>query len=212
MSVADCLVVWERIDAVLKEKMFPAFSSFLPGATWDEVLNAERVIGQVLPDCVRAAYLRHNGQQYKNEGYISFLMPFAQWLPLDAMLEDWRMLSSLAMEFDEAMTAPERRDSLRTDHCAIRNVSFHAGHIPIGSTFASSHFFVDLAPGDLGLHGQVFSSAPEDVDVREPEATSLEVYMLALVNHLESGRLIYNKGRGLMDSLDGDKIVQLPRA
>jgi cell wall assembly regulator SMI1 len=141
-----------------------------------------------------------------------FLEPFAEWLPLEAMLDDWRMFVSLAAEFEEAMSEQEKRASRRVDNCVIRNVSFHAGHIPIGSTYASSHFFVDLAPGDLGVRGQVFASAPEDVDVREPCGSSLEAYLLALVDHLERGSLVYNKTRGLVEARSGERVLSiLPR-
>jgi cell wall assembly regulator SMI1 len=209
MSLADSTLVWDRIDAVLLSKMPPAFSAFLPGATWDELLDAERAIGQQLPDCIRAAYLRHNGQQLTDAGYHAFLMPFAEWVPLKAMVADWQMFASLAAEFKESMTAEELQESLRTDNCSIRKDPFHPGHIPIGTTYAGCHFYVDLAPGALGVHGQVFSSAPEDVHIRQPDAASFEIYMLTLLDHLDRGSLIYSKDRGLINPMNGQKIVQL---
>jgi cell wall assembly regulator SMI1 len=209
MSVADALKVWDRIDTVLQSKMLPAFESFLPGVSWDELLKAEGILGQQLPDCVRAAYLRHNGQRNRSGDPHCFLEPFSEWLPLEAALEDWRMFVSLASDFTAAMTEAELNESLRLDHCAIRHVSFHAGHIPIGSTYAGSHFFVDLAPGKLGVYGQVFSSAPEDVDLREPCGSSFEGYMLTLVEHLDRGTLIYNKRRGLIEPVTGEPVMSI---
>jgi cell wall assembly regulator SMI1 len=209
MSLADSTLVWNRIDAVLQSKMSPAFASFLPGATWAELLDAERVLGQQLPDCVRAAYLRLNGQRPTDAGNHCFLMPFAEWVSLEAMVQDWQMLASLGAEFKETMTPEEQRESLRVDNCAIRKDPYHTGHIPIGNTYAGSRFYVDLAPGALGIYGQVFDSAPEDVDVRAPSCDSFENYMLSLVDHLEQGRLLYETGRGLVNASTKKAIVEL---
>jgi cell wall assembly regulator SMI1 len=209
LSLPEAFAVWDHVEEVLSRKAPPIEASMLAGAQLEEIEAAEVVFGQQLPQFVRAAYLRHNGQRYNGVDSNAFLMPFAQWLPLKSVIDTWKMFVELEVEFAESMTPSEQRDSLLVSNSVIQKVPFHKGHIPIGSTGASSYFYVDLAPGGLGVRGQVFHGAADDYFPREIEADSFQTYMLALVDHLEKGSLVYDRERGLVNASNNEEIVRL---
>jgi cell wall assembly regulator SMI1 len=210
IALPEALAVWDRVEEVLAREAPPIVASMLAGAQLEEIKAAEATFGQQLPPFVRAAYLRHNGQRYNGVDSDEFLMPFAEWLPLESVIDTWKMFVELEVEFAESMTPSEQRDSLLVSKSVIQKVPFHKGHIPIGSTGAASYFYVDLAPGGLGVRGQVFHGAADDYFPREIEADSFQTYMLALADHLERGSLVYDRERGLVNAANNERIVRLP--
>jgi cell wall assembly regulator SMI1 len=212
MDLSAALEEWDRIEAVLLAKAPPIARSLLPGASLDELHRVEREIGCVLPDFVRAAYLRHNGQVYRGEGCHHFLMPSATWTPLATCLENWQMLASVEHELLAHSTSANDHHEWSAEDCAVRRVPWHAGHIPIGACDWDEYFFLDTAPGGKGTNGQLFTkSMEEDYSQIEPCGDSLQSYLLTLVDHLQQGRVVYDMQRGrLLDSLAGRPLIFMP--
>jgi cell wall assembly regulator SMI1 len=194
---------WDRLERALERLAPPIVASFRPAASWDQLLHAEQVIGEQLPDFVRAAYLRHDGQIYSYREAHYLLMPFSDWMNLSEVVEFWKEQREANDDYLPSLNAVEIAEMERIDNCAIRNMSYHRGHIPIGCTGAGSNFFLDLAPAALGIRGQVFQGAADDFFPREIEAPSLEAYLQNLIDRLEEGSVAYSQKKGLFNPLTG---------
>jgi cell wall assembly regulator SMI1 len=209
MSLSAALDTWDRMEATLGRLAPAIVASFCPAANWDQLLRTEQVIGEQLPDFIRAAYLRHNGQVRGRRVAHYLFMPFCDWLDLGEVAEFWKEQREANDDFFPTMNAAEIRYMEQIDNCAIRSVSYHRGHVPIGSSWAGSDFFVDLDPAALGVRGQVFHGAADDFFPRKTDAISLETYIQDLIDRLTEGSVVHFPDRGLINPLTGNNVYSV---
>jgi cell wall assembly regulator SMI1 len=209
MNLKAALELWDELEAKLKLLVPPIVASLRSAASMDQLLQTEELIGEEFPDFVRAAYLRHNGQVLDRRVTHYLFMPFCIWLDLGEVMAFWKEQREANDDFFPTMTAAETAYMNRIDNTVVRNVSFHRGHIPIGASWSGVDFFLDLAPGTLGLRGQVFRGAGDDFFPRETEAASLELYLQNLIARLEEGSVAYAPDTGLFDPSTGMRVYSV---
>jgi cell wall assembly regulator SMI1 len=209
LSLDEAFEEWDRAEAALRRLAPEIAASLRSPASMDQLLETEKLIGEQFPDFVRAAYLRHDGQVLNRRVAHYLLMPTCIWLELAEVNEFWKEQREANDDFFPTMTAVETEYMSRIDNCVIRNVSFHRGHIPIGSSWAGDNFYLDLAPGVLGVRGQVFGGAADDFFPRETEAASLERYLQNLIQRLEEGSVVYAPDTGLFDPSTGMRVYSV---
>ncbi len=60
--------LWDRIEQWLRNNELAVFKSLRRGATEKAIQKLEKKIKERLPDDVRLAYLRHDGQEFESPG------------------------------------------------------------------------------------------------------------------------------------------------
>jgi cell wall assembly regulator SMI1 len=207
VSIEEEFESWDQLEAALRRFAPEIVASFRPGASMDQILQTEELIGAQFPDFVRAAYLRHNGQVLTRRVADYLFIPFCHWLDLAEVNEFWREQRDANDDFLPSLTSSEIAYMSRIENTVIRNVSYHAGHVPIGASWTGVNFFLDLSPGAMGVRGQVFRGAADDFFPRKAEAESLWRYLRNFVDRLDEGSVAYSPKKGLYDPLTREDVL-----
>ena len=185
--------VWARLEAAMVARD-PGLLEWLgPPADESALQRIEKEVGQRLPEEVRYAYLRHDGQRsslghdlappYRLPLFFSYW-----WMPLDEVLSDWKMQVKIADDQHDDWVANWEDPYL--EGRVVIQLAWFRGWVPIGRDESRGRCFVDLVPGKTGSHGQLVSyldvDPPEDNDVF---ATGLNDYLWRLADCLETGKI-----------------------
>lgn len=162
--------IWERIEAWLGRYTPQVLPSFQPGATEEELKQAEAALGVALPEDLKALYRLHNGSNYA-----SFLDRWAL-LSVEQGVQTWQMGQDFFHFANREISATG----------PVLRISWHPQWIPFMSDGAGDYLCLDLAPGPGGDVGQVIYQGKE-TDGWGPFAPSLYWYLAFFATELEDG-------------------------
>lgn len=189
--------VWNRIDTWLDRHAPAILSKLQPGATDEELRQAEAVIGIELPQEVRASYRVHNG--YTGDAFIE------EWrlISLKEMSATWQIMKNILDAQDptnEYFFGPQDERSL-SDPFPLQAVWWHPKWIPLLAFGNGDGLYVDGAPGPTGHHGQLISFWHEDAAMNDVVAPGWLAYLSAFAEDLEAGKYFLNS-QGLLETED----------
>ena len=132
---------WNRIEAWLKHSAAEELAYLEPGATDQDIQEAETALGMTFPEEVRAMYRLHNG-------YVLIADPQDQFWELLSLEEVVRFWNSNRGNFHELLAPVQPEDQVQP---RIWNLHW----IPLLRMDDGSLLCLDLAPGPAGQQGQL---------------------------------------------------------
>ncbi len=150
-------------------------ASLNPPASDDALAETERLIGRPLPDDVRAAYRRHDGQAFNNGLFDGW-----DWLSLEGVRREWTVWKDLldGGTFDGIENDAGGRDVVQD--------WWNPGWVPVTASGSGDNHCVDLAPGRRGKVGQVITMC-HDYGARPVLAHSFQDWLADFADELEAG-------------------------
>src|SRR5262249_32244088 len=82
--------IWDRIHTWLRQHAPDLEADLYPGASEEDLAEAERALGLTLPEDVKAAYRIHNGQHAPADGYPWAFLHGWGWLSLERVVGKWQ--------------------------------------------------------------------------------------------------------------------------
>lgn len=211
-------IQWEDFDSLLAAKAAPMFVVLNEPVEPQQLDAAEAALGCRLPDSLRGAYLRHNGQRPDWETPFGLFGQY-HWLSLDRVVSIYESQSTLRDGYlNDPANAEERflfvqeEDALVPTQ-AVRYDLWNARWIPLAADNTGTLLVVDMAPGPAGQAGQVFLWEAVDRASQDLVARSFEALIETLASALESGRILCSEHvatLGWVDVASGAKLSQLP--
>ena len=161
-----------RLRALI-EGQLPGTAPFLPGATEPDLDRLATETGLALPDDLCALLRTSAGQD--DPGHLYGPLNFHHFLTIDEMVGMHRMLTDAVGD----LAAPVEQPAY------YRWTVWSASWLPF-LAFDGDCYFLDLAPGDRGTHGQV-AFRPNVPDLSEPIAPSLTAFLTRAADLVETG-------------------------
>jgi len=161
-----------RLRALL-ERLLPSTAPFLPGATDHDLDRLATATGLVLPADLCALLRVSAGQD--DPGHLYGPLNFHHFLTVDEIIEMHRMLTDAVGDLATPVEQP----------AYYRWTVWSPSWLPF-LAFDGDCYFLDLAPGDRGTHGQVVYR-PNVPDLSEPIAPSLTAFLTRTADLIESG-------------------------
>jgi cell wall assembly regulator SMI1 len=177
--------IWNRIEDWLKIYALEVYNDLLPGASDEEIISTEDVIGIKLPDDVKNSYRIHNGQL----GIASPLMGEWQLLSMKNIRSEWQMMHNL---FDAGKLTGQVKVK-----GAVRSEWWNPKWLPLAYNGAGDFYCLDFCPTLEGEVGQVISYWHVS-DVREVIANSFLNWLQEFANDLERGKYKVENGEILI--------------
>ena len=147
-------MLWERLEEQLRIHAPGIANRLRPGVTEDQLLAAEKEIGQPLPPDIRDSYLRHDGcEQALSKTEIGFFVRY-QWLPLDMVMQLWRQET---IDFDPDHPYFYDSSDGQWDALPVRPWQTPpTAWLPIGKCIGEpATIYLDLLPGPAGAASQL---------------------------------------------------------
>src|SRR5260370_40674606 len=180
--------LWDRIEAWLMMNAPEEMFSLQPGATDQDIREAETAMGIELPDEVRASYRIHNGGALIAEPLDD---TFWELLCLEDMVRDWKTYRG----FDHGLRAPiQPEDKVRPQGWHLHWIPLLEDHNRTGQCLC-----LDLAPGPAGQKGQILEVEWEDPGQRPVIVASFQALLSTFADHLEAGKYMWNEDDGTLD-------------
>lgn len=177
---------WNRIETWLKQYAPEEFSSLEPGATDQDIQQAETALGITLPEEVRASYHLHNGGAHIADPGSHFLWELQC---LEDIVDDW----NTSRKIDHGLLVP----ILPEDQVQPRQWDLH--WIPLLSDPGFGCLCLDLAPGPAGQGGQIVEVIWENPDPRPVIAASFQELLHLYAEQLEAGEYTWNEEDGILE-------------
>ena len=92
-------VAWDRIEDWLARRAPEALTVLSDGATTAAVVDVERTLDVRFPAALRASFLRHDGQRFRQP----FLFGGGRLLPLEDVVSEWSMAIELSSGDDPTL-------------------------------------------------------------------------------------------------------------
>jgi cell wall assembly regulator SMI1 len=174
---------WDRVERWLALEAPNVADGLNPPAREVDLAEAEVVLGVRLPEAVRRAYLRHDGQRRD----APWMFDGSEWLSLNRIQEEWRVWKELLDDGDfDGSEGEGDGETVRTDW-------WNAGWIPLTYDGSGNHHCVDMAPGPRGNVGQIIEMWHDD-GARPVVATSFEAWIGGFADALEAGEYVLDPG------------------
>ncbi|WP_342511992.1 SMI1/KNR4 family protein [Sporosarcina sp. FSL K6-1522] len=168
----------ETIIEQLHEQLAKHFQPFLnPPATEVAIQQAEKQMGIVFPDDLRALYLTHNGEMEEGPG-LFFGLPF---LSLEDMLLEWESWKDL-VEDEELQTI----DAYSVPPAWIKESYANRYWLPISKDYSGNHLAIDLDPVKQGKRGQVINFG-RDEEIKYVIAHHITDFLAFITATLQEG-------------------------
>jgi cell wall assembly regulator SMI1 len=204
MNAAQAKLFWDYVDDVLARKAPVAFAALRPGASMAQVELLEHGLGVTLPDEVRFAYLRHDGQDATKPGNFLLFITLCHWAPLDDVQAKWRFFKEISDEHRVSIPEVYPEYTEWWDDLVIHPHEWSPKWIPVGISSTPTAVSVDLQPGPKGNLGQLIS---DDLTCEGAVmAPSFNAYFQRLCDYLESGLLVHNPDEGFLEASSGLKV------
>jgi cell wall assembly regulator SMI1 len=181
--------IWRRLESWLRENAPEVFVTLQPGATVEELQQAEDELQVVLPRPVREFYRIHNGQATDRYGFTTTKFLYGWQVPnLKRVVHQWKGWKEVLERgaFQGVSTVPDK---------GVRNDWWNVKWIPITQNSSGDHLCLDLAPARGGVVGQVISVG-HDAPERTIVGTSFQEWVERFATGLEKGVYVYSKGYG----------------
>lgn len=176
--------IWDRIEAWLKHYAPEEFSCLQPGATDQDIQEAETALGMTFPEEVRALYRLHNGGALIADPRYSFW----ELLCLEDIVDGWNS----NRRFDHGLLAPLQPE----DQVQRRNWDLH--WIPLLQKNDGTMLCLDLAPGPAGQRGQIILVFWENGERPVIVASFCEL-LSTFADDLEAGIYTWDEEVGTLD-------------
>ena len=186
---------WNAWIAALETKGVAARALLKPGASEDDVVALEAVIGARLPAEVRELYSHADGQigilQFRARESGRLAAPIFggyEFNSLDRMAWEWTSWREIRDQSSPEELEDFNRDvDVRAGH-PVRKLYTHPLWIPFATDGGGNSLAFDLDPSLGGARGQIIVIG-SDEDVRRVLAPSLTVFLTTITQLLEAGRL-----------------------
>lgn len=174
--------VWKRIEDWLQAHAPEALAGLNGPASLEQIEHAEHALGVRLPDDVRAAYLRHNGQ----DPDAPLVLLGWEFLSLEEVVAQWSIWKDLldSGTFDTAQS--------NADGHLVKQDWWNAAWIPFTHNGGGDHLCIDLDPGTEGVAGQIIEMW-HDEGSRPVLAPSFEAFLSAYVDSLDAGDYLFDE-------------------
>jgi cell wall assembly regulator SMI1 len=167
---------WKRIEAWLKKNAPDTFAALRPGASDDDVEQAERALGRKLPKPVVDSYKLHDGMR----GGAGPLVDEWSLMALATVVREWKTLKKL---LDDGTFEGTTADAA----AQIKSTWWSPGWIPIAGNGSGDYLCVDLDPEPGGKAGQVISFLHADPH-RELVAKDLPAWLAQVADAMKAGK------------------------
>lgn len=176
--------LWRRLEAWLRANAPALVETLQPGATEEQITQAEAVLSVQFPEDFKASYRIHNGQLPASDG----LIDAREFLSLERIQDEWKVWKDLldSGDFDGIHSEPSG---------PIRDDWWNPKWIPITYDGAGNHDCLDLNPAEGGQAGQMIDFWHDDA-TREVKAESFHAWFAAFVEGCEAGAYAYSDEYG----------------
>ncbi|MBV9867972.1 MAG: SMI1/KNR4 family protein [Abitibacteriaceae bacterium] len=173
--------LWKRFEAWLDANAPVLLETLRPGATEEQIKQAELFLSVQFPDDFKAAYRIHNGQTHYHHG----LIDGRELLSLVRIQDEWKVWKDLldGGVFQDCTSEPTG---------PIRDDWWNAQWIPITYDGSGNHDCLDLAPAAGGHIGQIIDFWHDDA-TREVKAESFGAWFAAVVEGCEAGQYVFSE-------------------
>ncbi|HEY7348277.1 MAG TPA: SMI1/KNR4 family protein [Ktedonobacterales bacterium] len=176
--------VWKRIEVWLATHASHILGYLQPGATDEEIRQAEVVMGVELPEDVKASYRLHNGSAH---------LPLIERLSLNSLEEMVQLWQGMKRILDDQDPTDEYifgvdEEQSDLEPLPVKAVWWCPKWIPLLEFGNGDGLYVDLAPGPKGRSGQLVSFWHEDASMNDLVAPSWQAYLSAFADDLEAGK------------------------
>jgi cell wall assembly regulator SMI1 len=181
---------WESIEQWLGEYAPFLLKNLRPGASSAAFAKLEAQINFQLPDAFRAFYAIHDGQRSQSPQGLFYGLRF---MPLAQVCKDqmiWADLVDMNKELAYAM------HSQPAGH--IKPLYANPLWIPFANDQSGNSLGLDLDPDAQGIPGQVIVFG-RDENTKRLVAPSFKRFIHALIEQLEGGNFVINKGEKLLE-------------
>ena len=176
--------LWTRLENFLRQNAPQVYDSLAPGATEEEIADAEEACGVKFPPDIRQSYLRHDGQLSNSQGYPiggTFIAGSYQLMPISRVAsESGEMVDDNTVPYDDAMDP------------RVRHVYSDVAWVPFAEDLGGNSIRFDFDPLPGGTVGQIILWDHEE-DIRPILASNLTDWLSELASELEAGRLVWNE-------------------
>lgn len=208
------MTIFSRVEQFMASHGGPTVK-LNPPATEAQLAAAEAAMGVRLPAEIREAYLQHNGISRLTYSAIptgaergpSLFLPRYDWVDLDKMVEEWKMMCGIEAEMKASGAWEDVLDSDLEPDCKICPIDFERRRIPLGSYDTSDKVYIDLAPGPAGVVGQLIYAGL--ADGCQFLATSFTSYLERLMDAIDAGDLKTGP-EGAWFNRAGERVIRLP--
>lgn len=188
---------FNRIMAWAGKELPMLVESMRPGASEAEIASLEAVIGQSLPDDVRALYALADGQtpfEFGKTPHYPGLFFGHPFNPIESVKRDWSQWQSI----DRSINDDSEFESSFPPG-AVKALVTNPGWIPLSDDAGGNHMGVDLDPGPHGNPGQwIVFGTDEQEKVRV--ASSLGALLSWIAGEIEQGHLVVQSGAAAGES------------
>ena len=175
--------IWTRLETFLQSDAPAILDSLAPGATEEEIIDAEEFAGFQFPADVRQSSLRHDGQA--DEGR-SFIPGFFRLLALSEMLQGIEENASLMQNINSDIPIDSIADP------KVKRVFLDAAWVPFAGDSGGNRLSLDFAPTPKGTVGQIILWNHEETTHR-CIAPNFTVWLDTIVSDFELGRLVWDE-------------------
>ena len=169
--------IWTRLENFLRQNAPLVYGSLAPGATEQEIADAEEACGITFPPDVRQSYLRHDGQA--DEGY-NFIPSYFCLFPV-------REIFSEAEAGVNYLVPPQVITDPR-----VKRVYDDIAWIAFAGNIGGDSIKMDFDPQPGGTAGQIILWDHEET-ARPVLAPDFKTWLGSIVSDLESGRLVWDE-------------------
>ncbi len=137
--------IWQQIETWLTGNAPEVLARLRPGASAEQLRDAESILGISFPEDVRASYLLHDGCNNPC-GFIDGL----DFLSLEAVIDEWRVWKELldGENFIKFESEPD---------LGVKSDWWNPRWIPLTYNDCGDHFCLDMDPAPGGKPGQIIT-------------------------------------------------------
>lgn len=181
--------LWDRLEAVLRDREPRLLAGLNPGATVEAIEAAERETGLTFPADLRTAYLRHDGTDSRAPRFFAYGF---RWATLEQLTMMWRGLAENceALRASDPDCFPDEDESWA--ELAVKPFYFHPGWLPVGLSNTEDLLLCDVDPAPRGRVGQLIRASGLG-DFRATDA-GINAYAARFTELLEKGSIRWNDG------------------
>lgn len=170
--------IWKRIETWLEANAPEIFDDLEPGASDQEIKEAEEYLKVEFPEDFKDSLKIHNGQK----GNASWLIDGWQFLPLEKIMEEWDAWSDLMNSGDfEGIRSYSKGQ--------IKNDWWNPKWLPLTYSGEGDHYCLDLDPDFGGYKGQIIISW-HDMPNRDLVANSFREWLEKFAVDLENDKYV----------------------
>ena len=176
---------WNKYKNWLASNFPEGIAALNAGATDEELVEVESVVGLKLSPDYRKWLAIHNGEHHDGPA----LLCSNEFLSTSRIIYEWKTMVEIAeTQIDDFTSESNPPDAIRPDW-------WNRSWIPISSDGSGNLECIDLAPGPAGTVGQIIDFDHETTD-RTVLASSFREWVSQFVNDVADGNYAYSVDYG----------------